>query len=134
MTRQAPETDPPPYRPGHPKKAVFLAAYRRTGIILTACRQAEVPRSTYYWWTERDAAFATACEQAELGAVEQVEAELRRRALLKGPKTRDTTALIFYLKAHKPEKYRERFDVRHEDRLPAQVVEVLRELAATTRG
>lgn len=116
------------------KKAAFLVAYRRSGIIETAARAAGIDRRTYYKWTAADPEFAAACEQAELGAIEDVELELRRRALLKGPKTRDTTALIFYLKAHKPEKYRERFDVRHEDRLSAQVLEVLRDLAATARS
>ena len=92
------------------KKAAFLVAYRRSGIVTSATRAAGINRTTYWRWTEHDLTFSAACKQAETEAVEIVEAELRRRALLKTPKTRDTTALIFYLKAHRPEKYRERIE------------------------
>ena len=55
------------------KKAAFIGAYRQTGFVWSACQKADINRSTYWRWTEHDAAFVAACREAEVEAGEQVE-------------------------------------------------------------
>lgn len=113
------------------KQEAFLAAYRRSGIVTVAAREAGVHRNSYYQWLSSDPWFAKAAADAEAEAVEEVEAELRRRAL--DPTKRDTVALIFYLKAHRPQKYRDNVTIRHEGTLAPEVKEALAALAEAAK-
>lgn len=85
----------------------FLEAYRSTGIVRLAAMAAGIGRTTAYERRQADPAFARAWEQAEHDATDALEAEARRRVL----NTSDTL-LIFLLKANRPDKFRERVDVR----------------------
>ena len=120
------------YTTGQAKKR-FLAAYAHTGVILHACRAANVGRTTYYEWTEQDPDFATAAGFALAEAGDRLEEhaiewatvgvktvkEVYERndrgelVLTRREESRDIspTILIFALKGAKPEKYRERHDV-----------------------
>jgi hypothetical protein len=112
----------------HPKKAAFLAAYRVSGNISTACIAAGIHRSTYYDWTEKDDAFTPAAQQALAEAGDLLEQHARDWATIGVPTVKEIyengvltrrevsrdlspTLLIFLLKGAKPEKYRERLDV-----------------------
>ena len=112
-------------------KRRFLESFARTGNITESCRAAGVQRrATIYDWQERDEAFAAAFREAELVATEVLEAEARRRAVdgviqdtpivhrgsVVAPVTEtkySDSLLIFLLKARAPEKYRERYEVKH---------------------
>lgn len=112
------------YRNWQPK---FLKILTRTANIGDACKQAGISRSLYYSIYHSDPAFAEAAEEAFENACDMLELEARRRAyegvvdeiiyddegneIGQRMKYSDTL-MIFLLKAHRPEKYRE--NVRHE--------------------
>lgn len=111
-------------RPQKWRKA-FLSALARTGCVLYAARAAKADRTAVYRLRESDIEFARAWEQALEAATDLLEAEAVRRAVtgVKKPvyqggervgfvQEYSDTLLIFLLKGAKPEKYRERFDVR----------------------
>jgi hypothetical protein len=62
-----------------------------------------ISRQTFYRWKASDPELAAAMSDAEHDAIELAEAELYKRA-----RKRDSTALIFYLKTHKPSVYADR--------------------------
>jgi len=113
----------------HPKKRAFLAAFPGCGNIRRACQAAGINRDTFYKWSEHDAEFVLAFQQAKVEAVEYLEAEAHRRATEGVRKEKpiygrngallatvietdySDVLLIFLLKGLAPEKYRERVDV-----------------------
>jgi hypothetical protein len=95
------------------RKAAALEAYRASGVVLLAATAAGVHRSTIYNWL-RDPAFLEAWSAAEADAIERLELEARRRAL-----TSSDALLVFMLKSHKPEIYRDRVDLRVDFRKEA---------------
>lgn len=108
---------------GHLKKA-FLADFARTGNVTESCENVGVNRSTVYVWQEKDDQFVAGWREAEIQATERLESEARRRAVdgtqkpvyqggqLVGYITeKSDTLLIFLLKAHAPEKYRDNVSV-----------------------
>jgi len=110
-------------------KAKFLEAFRNTGVIARAAKEAGINRKTYYDWITDDPEFAELCETAREECIELAEAELHRRGLVKDPKTRDTTALIFWLKKNHPRKYGDetRVKVIGPEEVVKQVAQVLAE-------
>jgi hypothetical protein len=88
------------------------------GSITRACRAANVCRTTFYNRKSEDEVFRTAVAEALEEACDLLEEEARRRAM----KCSDTL-MIFLLKAHRPEKYRERFDVCSHTGVTLEVVE-----------
>lgn len=106
------------------KKAEFLARYAELGTIQAAADVTEINRATHYTWLADDPDYAQAFDAAGEIAVERLEQEARRRAVdgvdepvfYKGDQVASVrkysdTLLIFLLKAARPERYRERFDV-----------------------
>ncbi len=119
-TAATPKKRRPDWRP------VFLAKLRDTANVRLACKAADVHRSVAYRTRERSTTFAAAWDEALEEACDVLEAYARERATVgveepvyQGGKQVgtlrrvDTTLLIFLLKAHRPERYRERFDHRH---------------------
>lgn len=105
----------------HLKKG-FLDAFTQTGIVLAAAEASGVPRRTVYRWLEHDEAFALEFRQAEEESTQRLEREAWRRAAegvekfsASGRPYTDysDTLLIFLLKARRPERYRDRYEVRH---------------------
>lgn len=106
----------------------FLEVLATTGNVSAAARAVGLARSSAYRLRQKDAAFAAAWEDAEQEAVDLLEQEARRRALegvseplLGGGKLiRDDDGRIMtirryndrllemLLKAHRPEKFRDR--------------------------
>lgn len=80
----------------------FLTAFANSGNIRLACRAAGINRATVVRTRRTNKTFAVAYDEAMVEAIESLEAEARRRAM-----TTSDTLLIFLLKAHKPEMYRE---------------------------
>jgi hypothetical protein len=108
-----------------PWPRAFLAALRRSGVVRSACRAARVGRSTAYRHRDTDPAFAAAWDRALETAVDALELEARRRAVEGVERSvfhagkqvgiihdYSDTLLIFLLKANRPEKYRDNFDLR----------------------
>jgi len=88
-------------------RPLFLAALRNSGNIRAACQAAGIDRPKAYNHRDKDPAFAAAWQEALEDAVDVLEAVARQRAL-----EMSDTLLIFLLKSHRPEKYRETF--RHQ--------------------
>ncbi len=110
----------------------FLETLRATGNVSAAARAVGLARSSAYRLRRRDAAFAAAWDDAEQEAVDLLEQEARRRALdgvaeplMGGGKLiRDDDGRVMtirrhndrllemLLKAHRPERFRDRADPR----------------------
>jgi hypothetical protein len=115
---------PPKKLPNATAKKRFLEHFRQWGILQTAANYAGVHRVTVWRWQERDPAFSAAFHQAIEQSNEVFEAEAGRRGvegvekpvyqggeLVGHVREYSDTLLIFLLKARKPEKYRDRYDV-----------------------
>lgn len=117
-------------------RELFLKELRRRGNVSDAARKAGVGRSTVYEWKAAEPDFAAAWDEAVEWAIDRMESEAYRRAVegTKKPvigrvgKDEDgilsdeqgkplylleysDTLMNTLLKAHRPEKYRERVDV-----------------------
>lgn len=117
MPRQQPLTD---------KKArSMLYALMRTGNVSEACRLAKCNRTAVYQKVRRDEVFAAAFEECKhIGACTLEETAIDRAVNgwdepvfhdgeECGTKRKYSPALmIFLLKAHSPERYRERYDIQ----------------------
>ena len=103
----------------------FLKALTETCNVTAAARQIGMSRRAMYDRRDADTEFAEAWDDAIDQAVDALEEEVRRRALKGvqepvfhngkkcGSITRySDTLAMFLLRAHHPEKYRERFDHR----------------------
>lgn len=114
----------------------FLLALRTTANVAAACRIADVPRRSAYNRYRASPAFAARWDEVLEEAVDDLEAEARRRAVegvarpvygSGGPgvgtvqvgEVRDYSdqLLMVLLKSHRPAKFRE--NVRHEHAGPA---------------
>ena len=79
---------------GHIKKDLFLKALEQSlGVVTTACRTADIPRSTYYKWLKEDTEFADKVKDIEEIALDFAESQLHTQM-----KDGSTSATIFYLK------------------------------------
>lgn len=86
-------------------------AFAETGVVLAAAEASGVQRRNVYRWLEQDDEFALAFHQAEEDSTQHLERVAYERATrLKEP---SDTLLIFLLKARRPERYRDRYEVRH---------------------
>lgn len=90
-------------RSWHPR---FLELFGFSLNLIASAKGANVNRETVYRHKLADPEFAAAMEQARQEAVERLEAKAYDRA-----SNQSDLLMIFLLKAHAPERYRERFDV-----------------------
>lgn len=81
----------------------FLAVLRNTANVRAACEKAKIDRRTAYRNRDENESFRERWDEAVEDACDQLEAMAWLRA-----KGRSDVLLIFLLKAHRPEKYRER--------------------------
>src|SRR5438132_10808030 len=89
---------------GPQKRRRFLEAYRQTSNISASCRHANIDRRTYYNTIKLEVDFAEQVEVAEQEAIDRLEAKAWNNALVKDSET----SLWNLLKAHRPEKYRDK--------------------------
>lgn len=117
-----------------PLQERFLKAYALMGSVSQAAQEAQCSRGMHPYWLRTDTTYRVRFEAAHAEACIVGEDTLSRRAFYGEPeitkrrnkegklietieKTKpDTTALIFWLKANMPEKYRERVDVTQRSR------------------
>lgn len=83
-------------------RAPFLEALRAHGVVTKAAQQAGVSRWTVYNERTTDPAFAEEWEAALALGVDALEDAAKMRAF-----EGSDTLLIFLLKSHRPERYRE---------------------------
>jgi AcrR family transcriptional regulator len=116
-------------------KIAFLDQLRLIPNVAHACDTAGMSRQTAYHEKKKDVVFAEAWEVALDEAIERLEYEMHRRAyegvdhpvIYRGKitntyKAYSDTLAIFLAKAHRPEKYRERSEVRREKDVTINVV------------
>jgi hypothetical protein len=78
----------------HIKKEVLLKALEQSlGVVTVACKNADIPRSTYYKWLNEDKEFAEAVKDIENIALDFGESKLHEQI-----KDGNTSATIFFLK------------------------------------
>lgn len=111
------------------RKELFLDQLRKEPNITKAAKAAGYARRYIYALKEKDPDFAAAWEDALQESLDLCEGELHRRAfrgtlkpVFQGGgevgKIREysDTLAIFLMKAHRPEKYRENWNVQHTGR------------------
>jgi len=91
-------------------KKAFLRGYRETGTVTSGAEFAGISSRTVYLWLENDEEF-----KDEMARVERAIADDLERIVLERAKKENgsDTMLIFAMKGHKPEKYRDNFNVQH---------------------
>lgn len=108
------------------RRRAFLEAFRLSGNVSAAARAADVDRTTPYGWAAADPDFKAAWEVAEQEAIDRLEAEAWRRAhdgveepvyqggsLVGHKRVYSDQLMVLLLKAHRPDKYRERQSIEH---------------------
>jgi predicted transcriptional regulator len=75
------------------KEAILKALENSLGVVTLACKQADIPRSTYYKWLKEDNEFAKSVKEIENIALDFAESQLHTQI-----KDGSTSATIFYLK------------------------------------
>jgi len=89
------------------KEAILQALENSLGVVTVACKQADVPRSTYYKWLNEDEEFAKAVKDIENIALDFGESQLHKQI-----GDGNTSATIFFLKTKgKKRGYVERNEV-----------------------
>jgi len=96
--------------------AAFLKSFRLSGNLTSACCRVGIRKETVYSRKAKDPEFARAFEEAHELAIEDLEAEARKRAL-----SGSDMLLAFLLRAHKPELYGERTTLVHEGQVKAVI-------------
>ncbi len=108
-------------------EAAFLSALRRAANVSEAATAAGIGRTTAYEARQRDKPFSDRWDAAIEEACDALEREAWRRAVegveeavfqqgveVGRVRKYSDSLMIALLKAHRPEKYRERHDHRHE--------------------
>lgn len=103
------------------RQAAFCAALAETGFVGKACRAVDISRRTAYQWREDDPDFAQQWDKCLKIGCTALEDEAQRRAFdgvdkpvfhggqeVGSVKAYSDALTMFLLRAHFPEKYRER--------------------------
>ena len=119
-------------------RPIFLQALALGGNVTLAAQQAGIDRATAYKNRARSREFTVAWEEALAEAVDRLEIEARRRAVtgveepvyykgvVVGTVTKYSDAMLtLLLKAHRPEKFRERFEHTGADGGPIQTEQTI---------
>jgi hypothetical protein len=97
------------------KESILKALEKSLGIVTVACKNANIPRSTFYKWLNEDEEFAKQVQDIENIALDFAESHLHKQI-------RDhnsTAATIFYLKTKgKHRGYIERQEITGADGMP----------------
>ena len=80
-------------------KKKLLRALAKSPIVEVACKQAGLPRATYYRWRKDDETFAGDCDAALEESSGRIN-DLAESQLISAIKEQNMTAIIFWLKHH----------------------------------
>ena len=99
----------------HIKKKALLKALEQTlGVVTTACKKADVGRTTYYDWMRDDIDFNKSVQELSNVALDFAESQLHKQI-----SDNSTAATIFYLKTKgKKRGYIERQEITGADGMP----------------
>tara|TARA_R100000479_G_C6291158_1_gene166648 strand:+ start:105 stop:437 length:333 start_codon:yes stop_codon:yes gene_type:complete len=75
------------------KEQLLESLERALGVVTTACKSANVARSTYYEWMKSDEVFRSRVQDISEIAIDFAESQLHKQI-----KDGNTTATIFFLK------------------------------------
>lgn len=75
------------------KEAILKALESSLGVVTTACKKTEIPRSTFYKWLKEDEDFAEKVKD-----IENVSLDFAESKLFEQMADNNTSATIFYLK------------------------------------
>lgn len=90
-------------------KKALLVKLRATPIVEVACKQAGVPRSTFYRWCKDDEEFAEARDDAIEQSAGMIN-DMAESQLINAIKEKNMTAIMFWLKHHH-RVYRNRLEI-----------------------
>ena len=113
MSSRSTVSAPTRHRPDWTKR--FIEVFAATGNVRLAASAAGVSRDAPYKRAQASSTFAAEWLQARENAVDILEAEARRRAL-----STSDALLMFLLKSDRPDRYRERVDIRVDLRREAE--------------
>jgi hypothetical protein len=99
-------TKSPQARRRTPKQELFLRAYSKCGIVAMAARQTKMSQTNHYRWLATDATYGARFAEAGETAIQHLE-----ELLLKQAEGGNIAAIIFSLKAARPEKYRDNYRI-----------------------
>jgi hypothetical protein len=112
MAKSKPTPKKPRVKPTHPPTTgdgdwgpAFLACLRNSANVRESCKKAKIDRPTAYRRKANDPDFARQWQDAMDDATDDLEKAARARA-----KKNSDTLLIFLLKCHRPEVYRDRME------------------------
>lgn len=88
--------------------ARWLSVFRDSANVRLACDAVGIKRQTAYHYRDADPEFAREWKEAEEDACDLLEAEARSRAA-----SQSDVLLIFLLKAHRPDKFRDVSRIEH---------------------
>ena len=117
MANESPQSLRPKREPNIAWRARFLAALAERPNVTRACKLARRDRRLAYLDRHADEEFAAQWDKALDVGVGSAEDEAWDRGL-----SDSDTLLIFMLKAHRPDKYRERLDLTHNGKLDLTTV------------
>jgi hypothetical protein len=101
------------------KKRMLDALEKSLGIVTTAAKATDIPRSVHYEWMQKDQQYREAVEALADMTLDFAESQLHRQI-----KDGNTTATIFYLKTKgKKRGYVERTEVVHETGIESAIIE-----------
>ena len=75
------------------KESMIVALEQSLGVVTTACKTTDIPRSTFYKWVSEDKEFAKEVKDINNIALDFAESQLHKQM-----KEGNTSATIFYLK------------------------------------
>lgn len=119
-------------------RATFIKELARRANVSDAAKAAAIDRTTAYRWRKDEPGFAAAWDEAIETAIDAMEREAHRRAFtgikkpIVGRVAKDKDGVVTYvheysdglatllLKAHRPEKYRERQEVQHTGKVEVE--------------
>ena len=101
------------------KKKLLEALEKSLGVVTTACKSAQVARSTFYDYMAKYPEFKKSVEDISEIALDFAESKLHQQ-ISEG----NTTATIFYLKTKgKKRNYIERQEIQHDAKLESKLIE-----------
>jgi predicted transcriptional regulator len=96
------------------KESILKALEKSLGVVNIACKNADIPRSTFYKWLKEDEEFAEQVQDIENIALDFAESQLHQQI-----GSGNTSATIFYLKTKgKKRGYIERQEITGADGMP----------------
>jgi hypothetical protein len=101
------------------KKAMIEALEKTLGVVSTACKMADISRTTHYRWLEEDAEYKEAVD-----SIQDVALDFAESKLFKNIEKAKEASVFFYLKTKgKKRGYIERQEIVHEGDIKSTVVE-----------